>query len=155
LTENPDPETGASSAGGQDDKESYRRPFNPMRTYFELAVGIFGVYALYYLLGVESLVISNLAILIFVIRQARFVLQYYSYGFARKASVFNVLYGLGFFVILTINVFTIADTGVPLILPDWDTLTLTCPLFILMAAFGNKNIERMYKPSDEMLRAHR
>ncbi len=154
MTENPDPETGASSGDAHDEKEDFRRPFNPMRTYSELAVGIFGVYALYFFLGLESLIISNLAILIYVIRATRFVLQYYSYGFARKASVFNALYGSGFFVVLAINVFTIASTGVPLILPEWDTLTLTAPLFILMAGFGYRNIERMYKPSDEMIRAH-
>ncbi len=155
MTETPDPATGASSGDAHEEKEDFRRPFNPMRTYFELAIGIFAVYALYYFIGLESLVITNLAILIYIIRQSRFILQYYSYGFARKASILNVLYGCGFYVILAINVFTIANTGVPLILPDWDTLTLTAPLFVLMAAFGNRNIERMYKPSDEMIRAHR
>ncbi|MFW9921586.1 MAG: hypothetical protein ACFFED_18440 [Candidatus Thorarchaeota archaeon] len=135
------------------EKENPRRPFNPMTTYFEFAAGIFAIYVLYYLLGIEFLVIGTLAVLVFIFRETYYILEFYSYGFARKASIFNALHATAWFIVLAINGFSIMQTGIPAIFPDLESLTLTAPLFVLMAAFGCKNIERMYKPSDEMILA--
>ena len=134
-------------------QEEHRRPFNPMSTYFEFAAGILAVYVLYYILGIEFLVLSTLAVLIYIFRETYFILEYYSYGFARKASIFNAFHATAWFIVLAINGFSIIQTGVPALFPEIESLTLTSPLFVLMAAFGCKNIERMYKPPDEMILA--
>ncbi|MFW9908144.1 MAG: hypothetical protein ACFFEF_06180 [Candidatus Thorarchaeota archaeon] len=136
----------------QEAADDHRRPFNPMRTYVEFAVGIFITYAAYYLLGIEFLLITTLAFLVLIFRDTRFILDYYSYGFARKASVFNAIHATAWFAVLAINVFYIIQFGVPLILPELDSLTTTAPLFVLMAAFGSKNIIKMYSPSDDLVR---
>ncbi len=129
----------------------YTRPFNPMRTYVELAMLIFVAYGLYYILGLEFLMIVTLAVLIYIFRETYFILDYYSYGFARKAAVFNAVHAAAWFVVFTINAYYVLQTGSPVIWPEFESLTLTSPLFVLMAAFGSRNIIRMYKPSDEMI----
>ncbi|MCK5152271.1 MAG: hypothetical protein KAQ65_10530 [Candidatus Thorarchaeota archaeon] len=129
----------------------YKRPFNPMRTYFELAVLIFAAYGLYYVLGLEFLVIVTLAVLIYIFRETYFILDYYSYGFARKAAVFNAVHAAAWFVVFAINAYYVLQTGSPIIWPEFANLTQTSPLFVLMSAFGSRNIIRMYKPSDEMI----
>ncbi len=145
------PPSDDTSTEGKDDDP--RRPFNPMRTYTEFAGGILAVYVLYFVMGIEFLLIGTLVVLGYVFRQTRFILDYYSYGFARKAAILNAFHATAWFVFLAINVFTIMQTGIPIILPEFESLTLSAPLFVLMAAFGCKNIERMYKPSDEMILA--
>jgi hypothetical protein len=112
---------------------------------------IFAAYALYYLLGLEFLVIVTLAVLIYIFRETYFILDYYSYGFARKAAVFNALHAAAWFVVFVINAYYVLQTGAPIIWPEFENLTQTSPLFVLMAAFGSRNIIRMYKPSDEMI----
>jgi hypothetical protein len=129
----------------------YTRPFNPMRTYFELAILIFAAYGLYYILGLESLVVMTLAVLIYIFRETYFILDFYDYSFARKAAVFNAVHAAAWFVVFVINAYYVLQTGVPIIWPEFTNLTQTSPLFVLMAAFGSRNIVRMYKPSDEMI----
>jgi len=132
--------------------DDHRRPFNPMRTYFELALVIFGAYALYYILGLEVLIVITLAVLIYIIRETFYVLDYYSYGFARKAAIFNAVHAVAWFVVFVINAYTLMQFGSPLIWPEFVNLTQTSPLFVFTAAFGSRNIVRMYKPSDEKIR---
>ncbi|MFW9851261.1 MAG: hypothetical protein ACFFF4_19200 [Candidatus Thorarchaeota archaeon] len=129
----------------------HTRPFNPMRTYFELAILIFVAYSIYYVLGLELLVVVTLAVLIYIFRETYYILDYYSYGFARKAAVFNALHAAAWFVVFAINAFYVLQTGRPLIWPEFESLTQTSPLFVLMALFGSRNIVRMYKPSDQKI----
>ena len=84
LTGPPEPEEKKHS--------DYTRPFNPMRTWVELGFLIFVAYAIYYVLGLEFLVIVTLGVLIYIFRETYFILDYYDYGFARKAAVFNAFH---------------------------------------------------------------
>ncbi|MDF1540090.1 MAG: hypothetical protein P1Q69_14440 [Candidatus Thorarchaeota archaeon] len=131
--------------------DDHRRDFNPMKTYFELVILIFGVYALYYILGLEVLIMITLAVLIYIFRETYYILDYYSYGFARKAAVFNALHASAWFIVFAINAYSVLQFGYPLIWPEFESLTQTSPLFVLTSAFGSRNIIRMYKPSDEMI----
>ncbi len=131
--------------------DDHRRDFNPMKTYFELALLIFGAYSLYYVLGLEALLFITLAVLIYIFRETYYVLDYYSYGFARKAAVFNAVHATAWFIVFAINAYGVLQLGYPLIWPEFASLTQTSPLFVLTAAFGSRNIIRMYKPSDEMI----
>jgi hypothetical protein len=122
-----------------------------MRTWVELGALIFVAYGAYYLLGLELLVIVTLGVLIYIFRDTYYILDYYSYGFARKAAVFNALHAAAWFVVFTINAYFILQVGSPIIWPEFTNLTQTSPLFVLAAAFGSRNITKMYKPSEEMI----
>jgi hypothetical protein len=74
------------------------------------------------------------------------ILSSYSYGFVRKAAYFNAGQSLVYLIVLAINGFTITQSGVPLILPEIEGLTLICPLLIVAALFGTTNILQMYVP---------
>jgi hypothetical protein len=130
---------------------AYRRNFNPMKTYFEMAIGIFGAYILLYALGMEFLIMFMLFVLVYIFRETKFILDNYDYGFARKAAVFNAFHSTAWFVVLAINGYTILQFGAPLILPEIDVLTTLSPLFILMAIFGLRNISSMYAPTKKSI----
>ncbi len=130
----------------KEDKGTKRRPFNFMRSYIEIGAGIIGSYVLLYVIGYFALISLMLFIIVVVVRETVYILQSYEYGFIRKAAVFNVIHAAGWFIVLTINAFTLLEYGTPLILPQFPTLTNMAPLFILMALFGSRNISAMYVP---------
>ena len=134
----------------EEEPKVVRVPFNPMISYIEMAFGIFVVYSIYSLLGLQLFMIASLSIVIFIFRETYFVYTTYPSGFVRNGAVFNSFHSAAWFVVLAINVSTILQFGAPLILPEIANLTELSALFILMAFFGMRNIIRMYVPRSEV-----
>ena len=122
-----------------------RKPFNPMISYVEMVVLIGVGYGLTGFFGFSAMLAVMLFGLVLLYRETLFVLNHYTYGFARKAAYFNAGHSSIYFVILFVNSYTITQSGVPLILPQIPGLTLICPLFIVMGLYGSANIRRMYQ----------
>ena len=139
----------------EEEPKVVRVDFNPMISYIEMAFGIFIVYSIYYILGIDMFMIASLAIVIFIFRETYYVYTTYPSGFVRKGAVFNAFHSTAWFVVLAINVSSILQFGAPLILPEIANLTELCALFILMAFFGMRNIVRMYVPVSEAKKAQK
>ncbi|NWF95534.1 MAG: hypothetical protein HXY34_05290 [Candidatus Thorarchaeota archaeon] len=132
----------------RDDRAHVERlPFNPMFNYVYLAIAIVITYGSYSLAGLEALLIAATFFMVLLLRETAQVLNTIEYGFARKASYYNAGVGLSCFVVLVLNSYWIIQFGLPLVLPQFDGLTLICPVFILMSLFGCRNIRMMYAPS--------
>ena len=127
-------------------KKPGRRNFNPMAVYFRIAIMILISYFLFYVFGYTLLIMFMVLIEVNILRDTKEILSSYSYGFARKAAYFNAGQSLVYLIVLAINGFTINQSGVPLILPEIEGLTLLCPLLIAAALFGTTNIRKMYVP---------
>ena len=134
------------TAGSKKSQKSVRRDFNPMPFYFRTAIIILFCYFVFYAFGYQLLIMFMLLIEVNLLRRTWEILSSYSYGFARKAAYFNAGQSIVYFIILAINGFAIAQSGVPLILPEIEGLTLICPLLIAAALFGTTNILQMYVP---------
>jgi len=133
----------------EDSKKSQkpmRRDFNPMTYYFRTVIIILISYFLFYAFGYPFLITFMLLLEVNLLRDTREILSSYSYGFVRKAAYFNAGLSLVCLIILAINGFTITQSGVPLILPEIEGLTLICPLLIAAALYGITNIQNMYVP---------
>ena len=143
-----DDDKGAEVTENKSENESssvVRKPFNPMISYVEMVVLIGVGYGLTGFFGFSAMLAVMLFGLVLLYRETLFVLNHYTYGFARKAAYFNAGHSSIYFVILFINSYTITQSGVPLILPQIPGLTLICPLFIVMGLYGSANIRRMYQ----------
>ncbi|TFF91446.1 hypothetical protein EU545_04070 [Candidatus Thorarchaeota archaeon] len=134
----------------KEEQKEIRRPFNPMKTYFFVAAGIIGSYALFYLFGYTVLTVATLFFLMVVFQETRYVYNHLSYRFARGAAYFNAFHALAYFIILSVNGYWIVTYGVPLILPQIQGLTLMAPLIVFMSAFGSRNIRLMYIPDKKV-----
>ena len=133
----------------EDSKKSQkpvRRDFNPMPFYYRTAIMILISYFVFYAFGYPLLIMFMLLIEVNLLRRTWEILSSYSYGFVRKAAYFNAGQSIVYLIILAINGFAIAQSGVPLILPEIEGLTLICPLLITAALFGTTNILQMYVP---------
>lgn len=117
-----------------------------MNTYFYVAAGIIGSYVLFYAFGYTVLTVATLFFLMVVFQETYYVHRHMSYKFARGAAYFNALHGLSYFIILALNGYWIVNFGGPLILPDFEGLTLMAPLIVFMSVFGSRNIRLMYIP---------
>ncbi len=135
-----------STEDSENSKKPVRRNFNPMAVYFRVAIMILISYFLFYVFGYALLIMFMLLIEVNILRDTREILSSYSYGFARKAAYFNAGQSVVYLIILAVNGFTITQSGVPLILPGIEGLTLLCPLLIAAALYGNTNIRKMYVP---------
>ncbi|TXT55728.1 MAG: conserved membrane protein of unknown function [Candidatus Thorarchaeota archaeon] len=130
-----------------DDLEpSEKRYFNPLVTYLKMIMMIFVGYGSFYILGYPALITVVLIFLINLGRETHYILQRYSYPLARRGAIFNMIQSLAAFLILAINGYFIQQYGQILILPQIENLTLVCPLFVMVAIFGNANIIRMFRP---------
>ncbi|MHA1637309.1 MAG: hypothetical protein ACTSUB_04775 [Candidatus Thorarchaeota archaeon] len=134
----------------EEEPKVVRVDFNPMISYVEMAFGIFAIYSIYYVLGLEVFMIASLSIVIFIIRETYYVYTTYPSGFVRNGSVFNAFHSVAWFVVLAINISAILQFGAPVILPELANFTELSALFILMAFFGTRNIVRMYVPSSKL-----
>jgi len=123
-----------------------RRSFNPMTTYVYVAAGIFVSYSTFYMFGYEALIIVLLFFVVRIMHETHYILRNIHYGLARKAAYFNAGLAVACFVILVINAYWIMHFDTPLILPEADGLTLSCPLFIMTSVFGSRNVRLMYSP---------
>ncbi len=141
----PLPEEETSDSNEKQTQQIVRTPFNPMHSYVEMIILIGAGYGLTGLFGYSALIAVMLFGLVLLYRETLFVLKHYTYGFARKAAYFNAGHSSIYFVILFINSYAITQTGIPYILPEFDQLTLLCPLFIVMGFYGSANIRRMYQ----------
>ncbi len=135
-----------STEDSEKSKKPVRRNFNPMAVYFRTAIMILISYFLFYIFGYALLIMFMLLIEVNILRDTREILSSYSYGFARKGAYFNAGQSVVYLIVLAVNGFTITQSGVPLILPGFEGLTLLCPLLIAAALFGNTNIRKMYVP---------
>ena len=135
-----------SSGDSEKSKEPERRNFNPMAVYFSTAIMILISYFLFYVFGYSLLIMFMLLIEVNILRNTREILSSYSYGFARKAAYFNAGQSVVYLIVLAVNGYAITQSGVPLILPEIEGLTLLCPLLIAAALFGTTNIRKMYVP---------
>jgi hypothetical protein len=133
-------------------KDDVRRPFNPMKTYIEMAMGIFVTYAILFLVGIELVIMLMLFLVVFIYRETLYVRNNYTYGFVRKVAYFNAFHSTAWFLLLAINGYFILQTGGPIFLPEIPNLTELSPLFVLMAVFGSRNLIQMYKPSKKPIK---
>ena len=141
------PEDSSSEETETKPTEDVRRPFNPMKTYIEMAIGIFVTYAILFLVGIVLVIMFMLFLVVFIYRETIYVRNNYTYGFARKVAYFNAFQSTAWFLLLAINGYFILQTGSPIFLPEIPTLTELSPLFVLMAVFGSRNLIQMYAPS--------
>ncbi|RDE11581.1 MAG: hypothetical protein C4K49_11620 [Candidatus Thorarchaeota archaeon] len=123
-----------------------KRQFNPIGSYFYIIGLTIAAYAMFYAFGYLILIVVMLYFQVSIFREVSFILASFNYGFPRTAAYFNAGHSAIFFGILTLNGYTIVQYGVPLILPEIGGLTLVCPLFIMMALLGCRNIRSMYVP---------
>ncbi len=147
--ENSEEDKQEGSEEQEEPEKEYGRPFNPMKTYIQIAIAIFISYSVLYILGYEFLLMIMLFFLVSILRDTIFVLQTYDHGFARKAAIFNAFHSTAWFLVLAINGYFIILGQTPLILPSIPNLTELAPLFVLMAAFGSKNLMDMYAPKEK------
>ena len=143
-----DDDKGAEVTENKSENESssvVRKPFNPMISYVEMVVLIGVGYGLTGFFGFSAMLAVMLFGLVLLYKETLYVLNHYTYGFARKAAYFNAGHSSIYFVILFVNSYTITQSGIPLILPQIPGLTLICPLFIVMGLYGSANIRRMYQ----------
>jgi len=145
-----DHELTSDEAESTEDSEKSQKPmqrnFNPMPFYFRTAIVILISYLVFYAFGYQLLIMFMLLIEVNLLRGTREILSSYSYGFVRKAAYFNAGQSLLYLIVLAINGFAITQSGVPLVLPEIEGLTLICPLLIMAALFGTTNILQMYVP---------
>jgi hypothetical protein len=135
-----------STEDSEKSKKAVKRDFNPMPFYFRTVMVILISYFVFYAFGYSLLIMFMLLIEVNLLRSTWEILSSYSYGFVRKAAYFNAGQSLVYVIILAVNGFTITQSGVPLILPEIEGLTLICPLLIMAALFGTTNILQMYVP---------
>ena len=135
-----------STEDSEKSKKSMRRNFNPMAVYFRITIMILISYFLFYVFGYALLIMFMLLIEVNILRDTREILSSHSYGFVRKGAYFNAGQSVVYILVLAVNGFTITQSGVPLILPEIEGLTLLCPLLIAAALFGTTNIRKMYVP---------
>ena len=146
MTEDGDKEAEVTENNSENESSSVvRKPFNPMLSYIEMVILIGVGYGLTGLFGFSAMIAVMLFGLVLLYRETLFVLNHYTYGFARKAAYFNAGHSSIYFVILFVNSYAITQSGIPLILPQIPGLTLICPLFIVMGLYGSANIRRMYQ----------
>jgi len=120
------------------------KPFNPLATYFYIAVAILVSYALFYAFGYMVLIVVMIFFLVDTVQGGRIVLRDADQSFARYAAWFNIALAVAGVAILSINAISLAQLGCFLIMPDVRDFTLVCPLFVLMANFGIRNLRGMY-----------
>ncbi len=120
------------------------RPFNPLATYFYIAVAILVSYALFYAFGYMVLIVVMIFFLVDTVQGGRIVLRDANQSFARYAALFNIALAVAGVAILSINAVSLAQLGHFLIMPDVRDFTLVCPLFVLMSNFGIRNLRGMY-----------
>jgi hypothetical protein len=128
------------------EKRVVRTPFNPMVTYIYAAAAIFISYSIFYTLGYPALIVSMLALMVFLFRETQYIMRRYSISFIRKAAYINVGHAFIYFVLLVVNGYWIMQNGVLLLLPEIPFLTQWAPLFVCLGLFGITNIKRMYAP---------
>jgi len=136
-----------SAEDSEKSQKPMRRNFNPMPFYFRTVIVILISYFVFYAFGYQLLIMFMLLIEVNLLRGTWEILSSYSYGFVRKAAYFNAGQSLVYLIVLAINSFAIIQSGVPLILPEIEGLTLICPLLITAALFGTTNILQMYVPN--------
>jgi hypothetical protein len=146
------PEDSSSEEIEETPKESDRRHFNPMKTYIEMAMGIFVTYTILFLVGIELVIMFMLFLVVFIYRETLYVRNNYTYGFVRKVAYFNALHSTVWFLFLAINGYFILQTGSPIFFPQIPNLTELSPLFVLMAVFGSRNLVQMYAPSKKPIK---
>ena len=129
--------------------EPVKKPFNPLSTYIYVVASIFAAYTLLYLFGYIILTVFMLFFVVNLTNDTSYILSNYPYSFVRKVAYFNIANAVISFIILAVNSFTFYQYGVHVILPEFDTLTFLCPLFILMGVFGSINLKKMYASSSE------
>lgn len=135
-----------SAEDSEKSQKPMRRNFNPMVFYFRAAIVILISYFVFYAFGYPLLIMFMLLIEVNLLRGTWYILSSYSYRFVRKAAYFNAGQSFVYLIVLTINGFTITQSGVPLILPEIEGLTLICPLLIAAALFGTTNIQSKHVP---------
>ena len=146
MTEDDDKKAEVTETNPEKESSSVvRKPFNPMISYVEMVVLIGVGYGLTGFFGFSAMIAVMLFGLVLLYKETLYVLNHYTYGFARKAAYFNAGHSSIYFVILFVNSYTITQSGIPLILPQIPGLTLICPLFIVMGLYGSANIRRMYQ----------
>ena len=131
----------------EEEPKVVRVPFNPMISYVEMAFGIFVLFVTLSLFGYQIFTIVSLFFVVFIYRETHYVFNTYPSGFVKNGAIFNTIHSTGWFLLMVINVYTTAQFGSPLILPEIPNLLDYCALFILMAFFGMRNIIRMYVPA--------
>ncbi len=141
------PQSTGQGQRGNDKSAPAKRPFNPLGSYFYIIGLTMAAYAMFYMFGYVLLIIIMLYFQVSIFREVSHILASFGQGFPRKAAYFNAGHSAVFFVILTLNGYTTIQFGLPLILPEIGGLTLACPLFIMMALLGCRNIRSMYVPA--------
>ncbi|UCE11075.1 MAG: hypothetical protein JSW61_03835 [Candidatus Thorarchaeota archaeon] len=123
---------------------SVRRSFNPMITWVYMCAALGFIYAAGAIGGSPFLIIASLFFVVWIVREAIFILRLIGRGFPRTATYINVIHAMAWFVVLVINLFTIEQLGFQLILPEWENMTILAPVFICTGVFGITNIRLMY-----------
>ncbi len=140
------PQSAGEGQRADEKSASAKRPFNPIASYFYIIGLTMAAYAMFYMFGYLLLIIIMLYFQVSIFKEVSYILASFDHGFPRKAAYFNAGHSALFFGILTLNGYTILQYGLPLILPEIGGLTLACPLFVMMALLGCRNIRSMYAP---------
>ena len=125
-----------------------RTPFNPMSSwiYFILIVG--GSYIGLGIGGFPLLIVIMLVCIVWLYRDAIYILQNLTTGILRKAAYLNVAHASFFFVVLTVNGLALAQGQLPPSLPEFQDVTTLSPLWIAAGLYGVTNIRRMFIPGN-------
>ncbi len=132
--------------------ESTRPPvqaFNPLVNYVFYAMAVLVAYIFFWAMGYPAVIAMMMFFVFRLFRDTVHVYRTYEYKFAGQAAIVNLIYSMVFFVILVVNGFAISQNLAPLILPDFQDLTLWAPLFIMGGVFGMANIKKMWGPKQK------
>jgi hypothetical protein len=113
--------------------------------YFILIVG--GAYISLGIGGFPLVIAIMLACLVWLYRDAIYIIRNLSTGILRKATYLNVAHASFFFVVLTVNGLALTQGLIPPILPEWQDFTTMSPVWIAAGLYGITNIRRMYMPA--------
>lgn len=133
----------------QEEKEStdVRRDFNPMVTWVYMAAAIAIVYVSGFIGGWIFMIMTLMFLMVWLIREAAYLLRVLVTRFPRYAAYINVLHAGAWFVLFLINAYTTEQLGNPLLFPEVSNLTMLAPLFVCTGVFGITNIRLMYAPA--------
>jgi hypothetical protein len=148
LTKDNEPVGATEDSTPVNDRVDVRRDFNPMITWVYMCAALGLIYGAGAIGGSPFLIITTLFFVVWIVREAVFILKGLKGGLPRKATYFNVFHAMSWFVVLVVNLFTIEQLGFQLILPQIENLTLLSPLFVCTGVFGITNIRLMYLPNE-------